>query len=88
MKEENLTPSEKQDMEELRKQEVEIKRQVEFQQSMYGDKKNVEIIGMLITVLKEVPFTDDKLQQNIEKKLYNKLMQYAESNKPKTNLIQ
>ncbi len=90
MKEEKLTPTEQKDLKELRAQEEEIRKQMEFQQQMYGDKRNVEIIGMLITVLKEISFQDDKLQNNIEKKLYNKLMQHVESgDKPSkpSNLI-
>ena len=58
----------------------------QLQKELYGDKKTVEIISMLMTVLKEVGFSDQKLEANLEKKLYNKVMEYSDSDK-KSNLI-
>ena len=82
-----LTPSEKQEMEQMRKQEGEIKKQMEFQMGMYGDKRNVEMISMLITVLKEIQFKDPKIEEKLENKLYNKIMEFTEPSKSKSDLI-
>lgn len=81
MKEEKVTMKEKLEAE----QNQEIRKQMDFQMQMYKDKKDVEILSMLLTVLKEIQFKDPSMEANLESKLYTRLMEYAESSKKLNN---
>ena len=58
----------------------------EMQMQMYKDKKSLEIISMMAAVLRDIHFTDEELQKGLEKRLYNKVMDFSETDK-KSNIL-
>lgn len=51
--------------------------QMQFQQQLYKDKRDMEIIGLLLTVLEKVGFRDEKANDHLEKILYDKTIEYV-----------
>lgn len=82
-----LTPSEKQQAQELIRQEQEIKAQIDFQQQMYNDKQKVEVLGVLLAALEKVDWKDGKLRERVESKFYNKLMEFATAKENKDSKL-